>query len=218
MFALALVAGATAGIAAAGTLVHYIAMIVAACVAVTLLVYPVVIIAGRIGLRRFASAALPAQAIALSTQSSIASLPSMIEAVAGPLEVPEGIRNMVLPMAVSVFRVTSAAANMAVALYVAALHGIEIGPVTFMIGVVVATVVSLAAVGLPSQVSFFTAIGPVCLAMGVPVEVLPLLLAVETIPDIFRTIGNVTADMAVTRIVGVRSGNEAPVLEGVPVQ
>ena len=43
------------------------------------------------------------------------------------------------------------------------------------------------------------------LAMGVPVEVLPLLLAVETIPDIFRTVGNVTADMAVTRIVAVRS-------------
>jgi Na+/H+-dicarboxylate symporter len=68
----------------------------------------------------------------------------------------------------------------------------------------VATVVSLAAVGLPSQVSFFTAIGPVCLAMGVPVELLPLLLAVETIPDIFRTVGNVTADIALTLIVDRR--------------
>ena len=215
VFALALVAGATAGIAAAGTLAHYIAIIVASCAAVILLVYPAVIAFGRIGLRRFASAALPAQAIAFSTQSSIASLPSMIEAVSGPLQVPEGVRNMVLPMAVSVFRVTSAAANMAVALYVAALHGIPIGPLTFLVGVVVATVVSLAAVGLPSQVSFFTAIGPVCLAMGVPVEVLPLLLAVETIPDIFRTIGNVTADMAVTRIIGVRSG-EQPALQVAP--
>jgi Na+/H+-dicarboxylate symporter len=205
VFALAVVAGATAGIAAAGTLAHYIAMIVTACATVTLLVYPVVVIAGRIGLRRFITAALPAQAIALSTQSSIASLPAMIETVSGPLGVAEPVRNMVLPMAVSVFRVTSAAANLAVALYVAALHGIAIGPLEFMVGVLVATVVSLAAVGLPSQVSFFTAIGPVCLAMGVPVEVLPLLLAVETIPDIFRTVGNVTADMAVTRIIGVRS-------------
>jgi Na+/H+-dicarboxylate symporter len=53
-------------------------------------------------------------------------------------------------------------------------------------------------------VSFFTAIGPVCLAMGVPVELLPLLLAVETIPDIFRTVGNVTADIALTLIVDRR--------------
>ena len=58
--------------------------------------------------------------------------------------------------------------------------------------------------GLPSQVSFFTAIGPVCLALGAPVDLLPLLLAVETLPDIFRTIGNVTADIAVTRIVAAR--------------
>ena len=42
--------------------------------------------------------------------------------------------------------------------------------------------VSLAAVGLPAQVSFFTTIGPVCLAMGVPIAALPLLLAVETLP------------------------------------
>jgi Na+/H+-dicarboxylate symporter len=42
---------------------------------------------------------------------------------------------------------------------------------------------------------------PISLAMGVPLELLPLLLAVEVIPDIFRTLGNVTADVAATAIV-----------------
>ena len=51
---------------------------------------------------------------------------------------------------------------------------------------------------------FFTTTGPICLAMGVPVEALPLLLAVETVPDIFRTVGNVTADMGVARILDQR--------------
>jgi Na+/H+-dicarboxylate symporter len=37
--------------------------------------------------------------------------------------------------------------------------------------------------------------------MGVPLGALPLLLAVETIPDIFRTIGNVTADVAATAVL-----------------
>lgn len=201
VFALASVAGSRAGIAAAGTLAQYIAIVVCACVTVTLLVYPVVRVASGVGIARFAKSVAPAQAIACSTQSSIASLPAMIDATSGPLEIREPVRNVVLPMAVSIFRITSAAANFAVALYVAALHGIAIGPGLFAIGVIVATVVSLAAVGLPSQVSFFTSIGPVCLAMGVPVEILPLLLAVETIPDIFRTIGNVTADVALTLIV-----------------
>ena len=65
-------------------------------------------------------------------------------------------------------------------------------------GIGVAAVISLASVGLPGQITFFTTTGPICLIMGVPLELLPILLAVETIPDIFRTVGNVTADMAVT--------------------
>lgn len=205
VFALAFAAGGRAGLSAAGALAHYVAIVVAACVTTTLLTYPAVRLFGRIELVRFARAALPAQAIALSSQSSVASLPAMIEATEGGMAVSTGTRNIVLPMAVSIFRLTSASANVAVAMYAAALHGVPIGPATILVGAGVAAVVSLAAVGLPSQVSFFTAIGPVCLAIGAPVDVLPLLLAVETLPDIFRTVGNVTADMAVTRIVAARS-------------
>jgi Na+/H+-dicarboxylate symporter len=50
-------------------------------------------------------------------------------------------------------------------------------------------------------VTFFALLAPICLAMGVPIELLALLVAVETIPDIFRTVGNVTADVAVTTVV-----------------
>ena len=42
---------------------------------------------------------------------------------------------------------------------------------------------------------------PMSLAMGVPTGLLPLLLAVEVIPDLFRTVGNVTADLTVTAVV-----------------
>ena len=42
---------------------------------------------------------------------------------------------------------------------------------------------------------------PICIALGVPIDLLPILLAVEVAPDIFRTIGNVTADVAVTVLV-----------------
>ncbi|MES2175910.1 MAG: cation:dicarboxylase symporter family transporter [Pseudomonadota bacterium] len=201
VFALALVAGARSGLATAGALLHYIGFIVLICVAVTLLVYPMVVIAGRIGLGRFARAALPAQAIAFSTQSSIASLPAMIQASDGPLDVRETTRSIVLPLAISLFRITSPPANLGVALYVAAMNGVTLGPAQLLMGVLVAAIVSLAAVGLPSQITFFTTTGPICLAMGVPVEALPLLLAVETVPDIFRTVGNVTADMATARIL-----------------
>jgi Na+/H+-dicarboxylate symporter len=102
-------------------------------------------------------------------------------------------------LAVSVFRYASVPANLAVVIYLAALYGIELGPVELLAGAAVAAVANLAGVGLPAQVSFFAIIGPVCLALGVPLELLPLLLAVETVPDIFRTVGNVTADLVVTQ-------------------
>ena len=61
---------------------------------------------------------------------------------------------------------------------------------------------SLASVSLPGQISFFASVAPLCLTLGLPVDLLPILIAVEVIPDIFRTIGNVTGDMAITAILG----------------
>ena len=49
--------------------------------------------------------------------------------------------------------------------------------------------------------SFLAACVPIANAMGVPIAVLPVLLAVELVPDVFRTLGNVTADLGVTAIL-----------------
>lgn len=211
VFALALVVGARAGLGAAGALAHYVLLVSGVCIGVTLAAYPLVALLARTPLGAFARAAAPAQAVAFSTQSSLASLPAMIEGVDRHLKVPERISSLVLPLAVSLFRITSPAANLAVAIYVAQLMGVELSALQLGAGILVAAVVSLASVGLPSQVSFFTAVAPVCLAMGVSVEPLALLLAVETIPDIFRTVGNVTGDVAVTGIMASRSeAGDAP--------
>jgi Na+/H+-dicarboxylate symporter len=53
------------------------------------------------------------------------------------------------------------------------------------------------------------------MAMGVPIEPLVVLLAVETLPDIVRTTGNVAMDMAATATVARRSGYDetAPLSE-----
>lgn len=203
VLALAIGVGVRLGGSAAGVLAHYVLIVVIACLASIVLSYAAAIVFGHLRLSVFAKAALPAQVIAVSTQSSLASLPAMVEA-SGPLGVDKTNAGVVLPLAVSLFRAASAAANVAVAVYLAHVHGVELGVGSLLLGAMVAAVVSVAAVGLPAQVSFFAVIAPVCLAMGVPVTLLPLLLAIETLPDIFRTLGNVTADLAVTRIVGRR--------------
>ena len=60
---------------------------------------------------------------------------------------------------------------------------------------------SYGAVSLPGEVSFISSIAPIALALGVPIAPLALLVAVEMIPDIFRTVGNVWHDVTVTMIV-----------------
>jgi Na+/H+-dicarboxylate symporter len=205
VFALALVLGARAGVAVAGALAHYVALIVAVQVLIIALVYPLLAVLGKVPVRAFARAVAPAQAVAASTQSSLASLPAMV-ASSQALRVPTPVVALALPMAVSLFRFTGPVANVGVVVYSAALFDVHLGLPQLIAGALLAPLMSLAAVGLPGQVSFFTSIAPICVAMGVPVGALPLLLAVETIPDIFRTIGNVTADVAVTAGLARGSG------------
>lgn len=201
VFALALGVGLRAGLGVAGTLGHYVAIVCLSQIGLIALTFLVAIVCGRIRPGRFARAAAPALVVAVSTQSSLASLPVMIERARDWLGVPQAAAGLVLPLAVAVFRLTSPVANLAVCLYVAQLYGVELSLPALVAGGVTAFAVSIASVGLPGQVSFFAAIGPICLAMGLPLGVLPLLLAVEVIPDIFRTVGNVTADLTAVRIV-----------------
>ncbi|NBB65146.1 cation:dicarboxylase symporter family transporter [Pseudomonas sp. ODNR1LW] len=208
VFALALGVGLRAGLGVAGTLAHYVAIVCLSQIGLILIIYVVAVAWGRISLGRFARAVAPAQVVAISTQSSLASLPVMIERARDWLGVPQTTAGLVLPLAVAVFRITSPVANLAVCLYVAQLNGVELGLPALIAGGLTAIAVSIASVGLPGQVSFFAAVGPICLAMGLPLGVLPLLLAVEVIPDIFRTVGNVTGDLAATRIVAGEDGDE----------
>jgi Na+/H+-dicarboxylate symporter len=201
VFALALAVGARGGLHVAGTLGQYLVMMSALSVILTLLAYPAVALFGRISLVRFAKAIAPAQALAISTQSSLATLPAMVECAQKQLGIPERVTSITLPLAVSLFRMTSPMVNISIIIFVAHVYGVHLDAPRLAVGVVLAVVTSFAVVGLPGQLSLFNTTVPMSLAMGVPLELLPLLLAVEVIPDIFRTLGNVTTDVVVTAIV-----------------
>jgi Na+/H+-dicarboxylate symporter len=207
VFALAFAVGAGAGGAAFAALAHYVVLVSAVGVLVTLAAYVVAVAGGRIGLAKFARAMIGPQAVAISTQSSLASLPAMLAATK-LIGVRETVADVSLPMAVALFRATGPAMNLAVAIYVAHWMGIEVGIPAMIAGTAVAAVASYGAVSLPGQISFFSSIAPIALAMGVPVAPLAILIAVETIPDIFRTLGNVTFDVAVTGAVNRDAASE----------
>lgn len=208
--ALAYGVGARTGAAAFGALAHYIAIVSVTGLVVWLCAYPLAVFGGRAPLGRFVRAIVPPQAVALSTQSSLASLPAMLGS-AERLGVPVATSGVVLPLAVAMFRSTGPAMNMAVAIYVAHIFGMELSATQLAIGVAVAATTTLGAVSLPGTVSFVSSIAPIAIAMGVPIEPLAILIAVETLPDIVRTLGNVTMDVAVTDAISERTGgNDTP--------
>jgi Na+/H+-dicarboxylate symporter len=163
------------------------------------------VVGGRIPLGRFARGIAPVQALAVSTQSSLACLPIMLKK-SEQLGVPERTAGVVLPLAVALLRATGPAMNIAVALYVANWFGVEVGPAQYAFAILAAVLTSMGAVSLPGQVSFVTSIAPICLILGAPVEALAILIAVEVLPDIMRTVGNVMMDVAVTTTVSRQVG------------
>jgi len=200
VFALALGVAARAGGGAFAALGHYILVVSAMGGFVLIGAYILACVLGGVSPWRFAKAVLPAQAVAVSTQSSLASLPAMLDS-SGRLGLRQSTSEFVLPLAVAIFRATSPAMNLAVAIYVAHLSGVEISPTLLAAGIGVAIIISIGSVSLPGSISFVVSIGPIAIAMGVPVEPLALLVAVEMLPDIMRTLGNVTMNVAVTSAV-----------------
>lgn len=201
VFALALGVGLRAGLDAAGTLFHYVAVVSSVTLGVTVIAWLLAVFFGRQSVAGFTAAITPVWAIAASTQSSLASLPAMLDAALRGMRIPAHVADVTLPLAVAVFRFTSPVANLAVCFFIAHLYGVEPTMLQVIGAVVVAFGVSVGSVGLPGQISFIASIAPISLALGVPFELLGILIAVEIIPDIFRTLGNVTGHLATTSIL-----------------
>jgi Na+/H+-dicarboxylate symporter len=194
VFALALPLARRLGVGAVGSLIYYVLLVAGLCIVYSLALYPVAALLGRMPLGDFARAAAPAQGIALSSRSSLASLPPMIEE-AEKIRLPDTVTGFILPLAVSVFRASGPIGTVVGVLFLARLYGVELGGAQLATVATTASLVSLSTPGIPG--GSIIAMAPVLMAAGVPLDGIGVLLAVDTMPDMFRTSANVTADMAV---------------------
>jgi Na+/H+-dicarboxylate symporter len=208
VFALAFTVGSAAGGAAFTGLGHYVVIISVIGILVTLAAYPLAASAGDIPMGAFTRGLIGSQAVAISTRSSLASLPAML-AGSRSMGIRDEVSDVTLPIAVALFRATGPAMNTAVAFYVAHWLGLQPTLAQMIAATAVGAVMSYGAVSLPGEVSYISSIAPIALALGVPIAPLGLLVAVEMVPDIFRTVGNVTHDVALASIVdrGTKSGS-----------
>ncbi len=199
VFALILPLAARSGAALAGAVGVYIAAYSIASLAAALLLYPVVAVVGKIPMRRFAKAAFPAQMIAFSSSSSIAALPALIEGAERDLELPERVVGFVVPLAVSMFKIATPISWTVGALFVAWFYGVTLHPQELATVAVAGVFFTFAAPGVPRGA--FLMLTPLFLAIGLPAQGIGILIAVDTIPDLFATVLNVTGDLAATALV-----------------
>jgi Na+/H+-dicarboxylate symporter len=201
VFALALPLAARMGLAAAGAVGGYILLVSLGCVAFMVLVlYPAAALFGSSSFGDFARATLPAQAVAFSARSSLAALPAMIEQGRDRLRLPREVTDFFLPLAASTFRAGAGVGVTGGVLFIARLYGVDLSAAQLLTVIVTVVLTSFSVPGVPA--GSVIVMVPVLLAAGLPPEGIGILLAIDTIPDMFRTTTNVTADMVAASILG----------------
>jgi Na+/H+-dicarboxylate symporter len=199
VFALMLPIASRTGLAAAGGLAYYVGVTAIAQTLFIALLYPVAALAGRISLMQFARAVLPSQAVAFASSSSLASLPALIDGADRRLHLPSNVTSVVLPLAVSTFKVGTPLLWLIAAVFLGHLYGVPLGPTQLFVVALTALLTSFSTPGVPH--GWLLVISPLVVTMGIPAEGIGLLIAVDAVPDIFATTLNVTGDMVAAAIV-----------------
>jgi Na+/H+-dicarboxylate symporter len=200
VFALAAPLAMRMGSSMAGALLFYILLAVLLTIAtLVLLVYPATVVAGRITLVKFARACAPAQALALSSRSTMASLPAMI-AAAKTLGLAEAGAAFVIPLAASMLRVGSAVGQTVAVLFAARLFDVTFSPVQLAAILIVTVLTTFTVPGIPG--GSIIVMVPILVAANVPADAVGVLLGADAIPDMFRTMANVTGGISAAAIVG----------------
>ena len=199
VFALAVPLASKLGLAAAGAVIAYIVLVVALTVlAAVVLLYPIGIVAGHMSPPQFVSFCAPAQAVAFASRSSLAALPAMVES-GERANFPPVVARFIVPLAASVFRIGAAVAMPVGVLFLARLYGATLSPAQLASVVFTVVLGSFAVPGIPG--GSIIAMVPVLAAVNLPIDGIGILLAVDTIPDMFRTTANVTGSLTLAAIL-----------------
>ncbi|MFM2482905.1 dicarboxylate/amino acid:cation symporter [Celerinatantimonas sp. YJH-8] len=138
------------------------------------------------------------QIVALSTASSMATLPVNMDTAENELGVSKGTTSFVLPLGATINMTGGAIYYGLVAMFFAQLFHIELSTGAYIAIIATSTIGAVGQAGVPGPTFLVVA---VLLSAGIPIEGLPLLFALDRIFDMIRTALNITGDTAVALIV-----------------
>jgi Na+/H+-dicarboxylate symporter len=204
VFCLAVSLPAAMGLGGAGALLGYIVVLSLISVAFMIFVlYPSVAVFSPVAFPVFVRSAIPAQALAFTSRSSLAALPVTLQAAREGLGIPDEVSSFYFPFAASIFRVGGCMAQMVGICFLATFYGVPLSW-TQLAGIAVSAVaVSLTVPGIPGGA--IIVMTPILASAGIPLGGMAMLLAVDTIPDMFRTTANVTGWLSAGAILSSRS-------------
>ncbi len=196
IFCLALALGVHLGTGVVGAVAFYLAAHCAFLAIAVLLLYVVIRIFSAVPLAQFARAAAPAQVIAMSTRSSFAALPAMIDGATRVLKLPMRVAGFALPFGVSVFRLNQGVTWIVSALFISKLYAVPLTTAQLAFLGASSVAASFSVPGIPSGGLIIST--PFFVSVGLPIEGMGILFALDAIPDILKTLLNVTGQLAAT--------------------
>jgi DAACS family dicarboxylate/amino acid:cation (Na+ or H+) symporter len=182
------------------SLLVYVLTVVGTLAAFQMVVYPLVLaFVARRSPREFFRKAEIVFLTAFSTSSSNATLPTSMRVARDGLGVPPEIAGFVLPLGATLNMNGSALFEGATVLFLAQVFGVELSLGAQLVVVVMAVVTAIGAAGIPG--------GSIPLLMmilgmvGVPMEGIAIILGVDRLLDMCRTVLNVTGDLVTATVV-----------------
>ena len=147
-------------------------------------------------------------ATAFSTSSSSATLPLTIECVEESAGVSRRVSSFVLPLGATINMDGTALYESVAAVFIAQLYGIDLSLGQQFLVFITATLAAIGAAGIPSAGLVTLAI--VLGAVGLPLDGIGMIVAVDRLLDMFRTMVNVWGDTTGCVIVSRLTGEEIP--------
>jgi Na+/H+-dicarboxylate symporter len=198
---------ASTGFAAIVPLAWFFFSVLAGLAVHFLLVLPALLyFVGRVNPMRHYRAMAPALLTAFSTSSSAATLPLTMECVEKNAGVSNRTSSFVLPLGATVNMDGTALYECVAAMFIAQAYGIELGFVQQFTIVLLALVTSIGVAAIPS--ASLVAIAIILGAIGLPLEAIGLILAVDRVLDMCRTSVNVFSDSCGAVIIARLDGEE----------